>query len=118
MVFSTAYGIFPHSSARGCRQSVCASMPVMATVRSCPWGGKREPLTRCEVIPDKSTMAGVFDIDLDQPEENVSDDELEEVTAGRFWSKRHAGVSSTPSRVCRPEARGIRVRLLYVMLTG
>lgn len=25
-------------------------------------------------------MAGVFDIDLDQPEENVSDDELEEVT--------------------------------------
>lgn len=24
-------------------------------------------------------MAGVFDIDLDQPEENVSDDELEEV---------------------------------------
>lgn len=27
-------------------------------------------------------MAGVFDIDLDQPEENVSDDELEEVTAG------------------------------------
>lgn len=26
-----------------------------------------------------ATMAGVFDIDLDQPEENVSDDELEEV---------------------------------------
>lgn len=25
-------------------------------------------------------MAGVFDIDLDQPEENVSDDELEEVS--------------------------------------
>lgn len=24
-------------------------------------------------------MAGIFDIDLDQPEENVSDDELEEV---------------------------------------
>ena len=24
-------------------------------------------------------MAGVFDIDLDQPEENVSEDELEEV---------------------------------------
>lgn len=25
-------------------------------------------------------MAGVFDIDLDQPEENVSDDELEEAS--------------------------------------
>lgn len=25
------------------------------------------------------SMAGVFDIDLDQPEENVSDEELEEV---------------------------------------
>lgn len=31
----------------------------------------------------KSTMAGVFDIDLDQPEENVSDDELEEVKDAR-----------------------------------
>lgn len=51
-VFCTVYGIFPHSSAWGCRQSVCASMPVMATVHSCPWGGKRELLTRCEVIPD------------------------------------------------------------------
>ena len=26
-------------------------------------------------------MAGVFDIDLDQPEENVSDDELEDVSS-------------------------------------
>lgn len=31
-------------------------------------------------------MAGVFDIDLDQPEENVSDDENEEVYfSGRRW---------------------------------
>lgn len=29
--------------------------------------------------PKLATMAGVFDIDLDQPEENVSDEELEEV---------------------------------------
>lgn len=30
-------------------------------------------------------MAGVFDIDLDQPEENVSDDENEEVLEGRIF---------------------------------
>lgn len=28
-----------------------------------------------------NAMAGVFDIDLDQPEENVSDDELDDVSA-------------------------------------
>uniref|UniRef100_A0A9J8CHK0 non-specific serine/threonine protein kinase n=1 Tax=Cyprinus carpio carpio TaxID=630221 RepID=A0A9J8CHK0_CYPCA len=33
-------------------------------------------------------MAGVFDIDLDQPEENVSDDELEEVKDGRCFEMR------------------------------
>uniref|UniRef100_A0A8D2ZSC0 Ribosomal protein S6 kinase n=1 Tax=Scophthalmus maximus TaxID=52904 RepID=A0A8D2ZSC0_SCOMX len=31
-----------------------------------------------------AAMAGVFDIDLDQPEENVSDDEIEEVQLARF----------------------------------
>lgn len=31
------------------------------------------------VAPKLTIMAGVFDIDLDQPEENVSDEELEEV---------------------------------------
>lgn len=30
-------------------------------------------------------MAGVFDIDLDQPEENVSDDENEEVLKRGFF---------------------------------
>lgn len=29
-------------------------------------------------------MAGVFDIDLDQPEENVSDDENEEVLVAKM----------------------------------
>lgn len=28
-------------------------------------------------------MAGVFDIDLDQPEENVSDDEIEDGVSSR-----------------------------------
>lgn len=32
-------------------------------------------------------MAGVFDIDLDQPEENVSDDENEEVLKWRNVAK-------------------------------
>lgn len=32
-----------------------------------------------QVAPKLAIMAGVFDIDLDQPEENVSDEELEEV---------------------------------------
>lgn len=31
-------------------------------------------------------MAGVFDIDLDQPEENVSDDENDEVLEWRIFS--------------------------------
>lgn len=31
-------------------------------------------------------MAGVFDIDLDQPDENVSDDENEEVLERRIFS--------------------------------
>uniref|UniRef100_A0A3B4FXU0 Uncharacterized protein n=1 Tax=Pundamilia nyererei TaxID=303518 RepID=A0A3B4FXU0_9CICH len=33
----------------------------------------------CECRSRSAAMAGVFDIDLDQPEENVSDDENEEV---------------------------------------
>lgn len=33
-----------------------------------------------------AAMAGVFDIDLDQPEENVSDDENDEVLAWRIFS--------------------------------
>lgn len=46
-------------------------------------------------------MAGVFDIDLDQPEDNVSDDELEEVTDGRCFEvngTRECNVT-TPSGV-------------------
>ncbi len=46
-------------------------------------------------------MAGVFDIDLDQPEDNVSDDELEEVTYGRCFEvngTRECNVT-TPSGV-------------------
>lgn len=42
-------------------------------------------------------MAGVFDIDLDQPEETVSDDELEEVMDTRFESERR-GSRYTQSR--------------------
>lgn len=37
----------------------------------------------CNSVTERSersaAMAGMFDIDLDQPEENVSDDEVEEV---------------------------------------
>uniref|UniRef100_A0A673LSK0 Ribosomal protein S6 kinase n=1 Tax=Sinocyclocheilus rhinocerous TaxID=307959 RepID=A0A673LSK0_9TELE len=47
-------------------------------------------------------MAGVFDIDLDQPEENVSDDELEEVKDGRCFE----GNGTRECSECRPEARG------------
>uniref|UniRef100_A0A671NY89 Ribosomal protein S6 kinase n=1 Tax=Sinocyclocheilus anshuiensis TaxID=1608454 RepID=A0A671NY89_9TELE len=56
-------------------------------------------------------MAGVFDIDLDQPEENVSDDELEEV------KRCFDGNGTRECSECRPEARGTSVGLLYVMLT-
>lgn len=51
-------------------------------------------------------MAGVFDLDLDQPEENVSDDELEEVRDPRVFSVRRAGVFR------RPEARLISVNVM------
>lgn len=38
------------------------------------------------VVCDRANraMAGVFDIDLDQPEENVSDDENEEVLVAKM----------------------------------
>lgn len=35
-------------------------------------------------------MAGVFDIDLDQPEENVSDDEIEEVLLRKMSQQRNS----------------------------
>lgn len=48
-------------------------------------------------------MAGVFDIDLDQPEENVSDDELEEVKDGRCFEVNGTRDCTSPSRA---QARG------------
>lgn len=46
-------------------------------------------------------MAGVFDIDLDQPEENVSDDELDD------------GVSSCPAGLVRSPPATERPALLW-----
>lgn len=46
-------------------------------------------------------MAGVFDIDLDQPEENVSDDELEDGVrkmvrcTAQTWNRRGPESSNT-----------------------
>uniref|UniRef100_A0A8C1LVX8 non-specific serine/threonine protein kinase n=1 Tax=Cyprinus carpio TaxID=7962 RepID=A0A8C1LVX8_CYPCA len=49
-------------------------------------------------------MAGVFDIDLDQPEENVSDDELEEVKDGRCFEVNGTRDCTSPSTEnIRPE---------------
>lgn len=45
-------------------------------------------------------MAGVFDIDLDQPEENVSDDENEEVPERRSFSANARLVAAATLRSC------------------
>lgn len=67
----------------------------MAAWCVCPWGGGT-PATLAvrdwsEPTERGAAMAGVFDIDLDQPEENVSDDENEEVreAAGGTLKRRH-----------------------------
>lgn len=56
---------------------------MLSAVAAC--NGDGSPIKRgggCVFWPDTEwsavAMAGVFDIDLDQPDENVSDDELED----------------------------------------
>lgn len=45
-------------------------------------------------------MAGVFDIDLDQPEENVSDDENEEVSESCGGGDVEAVAQTLHARSC------------------
>ena len=71
----------------------------MAAVCVCPWGGRRLLFLRSVTEPFEQlfAMAGVFDIDLDQPEENVSDDENEEVRKWKLSSVNTEAVAAENS---------------------
>lgn len=56
----------------------------MASVsRAGPWGLRIHYYSSIGVCKETVVMAGVFDIDLDQPEDNVSDEELADGVCNR-----------------------------------
>ncbi len=56
----------------------------MASVsRAGPWGVRTHRYSSIGVCKETVVMAGMFDIDLDPPEDNVSDEELTDEVCNR-----------------------------------